>query len=244
MNTLKIYRPTDSARITQGWGENRACVRPNGSVFGVAKVCPPGSQSVYRQFGMDGHNGIDIATWTGEEIYHAAMFDGWWRSEVDARGGIGVDVVSYEPLFIPHPIPHYLINTAVPHVQDGVMGFTHFVKMRYWHLSKALGHERKHITVGSVIGLAGNTGVSSGPHLHFAPKWCLPDGRGVGNDNGYVGAFDPGPYYDHSVTAEKHAEYLRLERVPLSQAELKDMKERLTLARRLLLAINKKVNTI
>lgn len=240
MNTLKIYRPTDSARITQGWGENRACVRPNGSVFGVVKACPVGSQSVYHQFGMNGHNGIDIATWTGEEIYHAATFDGWWRSEVDARGGIGVDVVSYGPLFFPMPIPTELINTAIP--VEG--GFTHFVKMRYWHLSKALGHERKHITVGSVIGLAGNTGVSSGPHLHFAPKWCLPDGRGVGNNNGYAGAFDPGPYYDHSVTAEKHAEYLRLQRVPLSDAEAKDMLAQLSAARRLLLAINKKVNNI
>lgn len=240
METLKIYRPTDSSRITQGWGENRACERSNGSVFGVAKICPAGSQSVYRKYGMDGHNGYDIATWTGEEIYHAATFDGWWHSEVDARGGIGVDVVSYEPLFFPMPIPTELINTAVP--IEG--GFTHYVKMRYWHLSKALGNEGKRITIGSVIGLAGNTGVSSGPHLHFAPKWCLPDGRGVGNANGYVGAFDPGPYYDHTVTAEKHAEYLRLQRVPLSQTEVKDMLEQLTLARRLLLAINKKVNNI
>lgn len=240
MNTLKIYRPTDSARITQGWGENRACVRPNGTVFGTPNVCPPGSQSVYESMGMLGHSGVDIATWTGEEIYHAATFAGWWRSEVDARGGIGVDVVSYEPLFFSGAVPAEIRDTA--NVVAG--GFTHFVKMRYWHLSQALGHERKHITVGSVIGLAGNTGVSSGPHLHFAPKWCLPDGRGVGNDNGYVGAFDPGPYYNHSVTAEKHAEYLRLQRVPLSQSELKDMTEQLTLARRLLLAINKKVNNI
>ncbi len=240
MNTLKIYRPTDSARITQGWGENRACIRPNGTVFGTPTVCPVGSQSFYHSVGMKGHSGLDIATWTGEEVYHAATFDGWWRSEVDARGGIGVDVVSYEPLFFPGAVPAEIRDTAV--LVPG--GFNHYVKMRYWHLSKALGHERKHITVGSVVGLAGNTGVSSGPHLHFAPKWCLPDGRGVGDNNGYFGAFDPGPYYDHSVTAEKHAEYLRLQRVPLSQAEAKDMMEQLTLARRLLLAINKKVNNI
>lgn len=242
--TLQMFRPTISSRITQGWAENRACIDARGRIFGVGvgQKCP--GKSFYESLGMKGHSGVDIATWTGEEIYHAATFPGWWRSEVDSRGGIGVDVVSNEPLFFPVPIPTELINTAVPHEQDGKMGFTHHVKIRNWHLSKAVGHEGKQITVGSVVGLAGNTGASSGPHLHFAPKWCLKDGRGVGTSNGYAGAFDPTPYYLHGTTAADHAKYLRQQTVPLSPEELKDMMAQLSSARRLLLSINKLVHKI
>lgn len=237
--TLQIYRPVVSSKITQGWGENRACVWPNGKITGAARVCPTGSQSFYKSVGLNGHNGIDIGTWTGEEIYHAATFDGWWSSEVDSMGGIGVDVISYEPLFFPFPIPTHLINTAVPKTVDGVAGFEHYVKMRYWHLKAPLGSAKKRITVGTVIGLAGNTGASSGPHLHFAPKWCLQDGRGVGQTNGYAGAFDPIPYYNHDFTAKEHASFLNLEQVPLSETEVKDMKAQLNLAQKLLNMLRK-----
>lgn len=232
---LQIFRPVNSSKITQGWGENRACVWPNGKVTGTKTVCPVGSQSFYKSVGMLGHNGLDISAWTGEEIYHAATFPGWWQSEVDSMGGIGVDIVSNEPLFFDGVPPREIKATAK--LVDG--GFIHHVKMRYWHLSKAVGHERKAITVGSVIGLAGNTGASSGPHLHFAPKWCLADGRGVGNDNGYFGAFDPTPYYLHRVTAKDHATYMAKPPVPLSTDELKDLKAQLSLAQQLLLAVIK-----
>lgn len=248
MNTryqmLQMLRPTISSRITQGWGENRACVWPNGKITGTVRLCPLGSRSFYQSIGMKGHNGIDISTWTGEEIYHSATFPGWWRSEVDSSGGIGVDVVSNEPLFFKGSIPPGIKDTAIPHVQDGIPGFLHYVKIRNWHLSKAIGHEGKQVTVGSVIGLAGNTGASSGPHLHFAPKWCLKDGRGEGGDNGYAGAFDPTPYYVHGTTAADHATYMRQQAVPLSQHELKDMMAQLSTARQLLLAINKLVHKI
>lgn len=241
---LQMFRPMVSSTITQGWGENRACIGAGGKVFGVGtgKRCP--GQSVYESMGMRGHNGVDISAWVGEEIYHSATFPGWWRSEVDNAGGIGVDVVSNEPLFFPMPIPTELINTAVPHEQDGKLGFIHYVKIRNWHLSKAVGHEGKQITVGSVIGLAGNTGVSSGPHLHVAPKWCLQDGRGVGNSNGFAGAFDPGPYYIHKVTAVDHAKYMNQEPSPLSDAEVKDMLAQLSTARKVLLSITKLVHKI
>jgi len=241
---LQIFRPTLSKNITQGWAENRACIDNNGRIFGVAKGrrCP--GPSFYESVGMRGHNGLDIATITGEEVYHSATFPGWWRTEVDGAGGIGVDIVSNDPLFFAMPIPTEIINSAVPHEQDGIIGFTHHVKIRNWHLYAPIGHQGKQVTVGTVIGQAGNTGASSGPHLHFAPKWCLPDGRGVGQANGFTGAFDPTPYYSHSVTAKEHAEYLRKPVIPLSAVELKDMKESLNLIQRLLIEIQKLKNKI
>ncbi len=243
---LRIFRPTISKKITQGWAENRACVASNGSIFGIAagKKCP--GQSFYESIGMKGHNGLDISTLVGEDVYHAATFDGWWSTEVDGAGGIGVDVISNEPLFFPFPIPTELINTAVPHTQNGKVGFTHYVKMRYWHLHAPVGYSKKSITCGMTIGMAGNTGASSGPHLHFAPKWCLIDGRAVGNNNGYVGAFDPTPYYKHNFTALEHIKLLTPQNqvVPLSVVERKDMMESLNMAQRLLLELQKLINEI
>jgi hypothetical protein len=200
--------------------------------------------SFYESIGMKGHNGHDISAILGEEVYHAGTFNGWWRTEVDTAGGIGVDVVSNEPLFFPFPIPTELINTAVPHEQDGVNGFIHYVKMRYWHLYAPVGFEKKQVTCGTVVGQAGNTGASSNTHLHSAPKWCLKDGRGVASNNGYTGAFDPAPYYDHSVTAKDHSTWLQKEVIPLSKIEQKDMIESLGSARRLLLELQKLIHKI
>ena len=240
---LQIFRPLISKNLTQKFAENKACVDGYGRIYGVkaGQKCP---MSFYESIGMKGHSGIDISAILGEEVYHAGTFNGWWRTEVDTAGGIGVDVVSNEPLFFPFPIPTELINTAVPHEQDGVNGFIHYVKMRYWHLYAPVGFEKKQVTCGTVVGQAGNTGASSGTHLHFAPKWCLKDGRGVASNNGYTGAFDPAPYYDHSVTAKDHSTWLQKEVIPLSKIEQKDMIESLGSARRLLLELQKLIHKI
>lgn len=235
---LQIYRPLISKKISQHFGENKACLRADGSVYGVAHKCP--GMSFYESMGMKGHSGIDIPAWLGEEVYHAATFDGWFSAESDLDGGLGVDVISNEPIFFAMPIPTELIPTAVP--VEG--GFTHHVKMRYWHLKMPIGHNKKQIKCGMVIGLAGNTGASSGVHLHFAPKWCLPDGRGVGQSNGYVGAFDPTPYYNHEVTAADHAKYMNMPTVPLSPVEQKDIQAQLGIARQLLLSLQKLIHKI
>ena len=241
MIKLQIFRPLISKKISQPFGENKACVHnTTGKIFGTNSTCPANSQSFYKSVGMDGHSGIDIPAIIGEDVYHAATYPGWIRTEIDNMGGIGVDVVSNEPLFFASPIPTELINTAVP--VDG--GFTHYVKMRYHHLSKAIGHDGKQVTCSTVVGLAGNTGASSGPHLHFAPKWCLQDGRGVGQANGYFGAFDPKPYYNHEILAADHAKYMNTPVVPLSQVEQKDVLAQLSMAKQLLLGLQKLIHKI
>jgi hypothetical protein len=241
--TLQIFRPLISKNLTQKFGENKACIDAKGRIFGTKSTCPHG-QSFYESIGMKGHNGHDIAAIIGENVYHAATFSGWVSNEIDSEGGIGVDVVSNEPLFFPTPIPTELINSAVPCTQDGVAGFTHYVKMRYWHLKTGIGANKKQVTCGTIVGLAGSTGASSGPHLHFAPKWCLPDGRGVGTDNGYAGAFDPAPYYNHEVLVADHAKFMNTSVVPLSTVEQKDVLAQLSVAKLMLLALQKLVHTI
>lgn len=236
--TLQIFRPLLSSNLTQKFGENRACINSKGVIYGTKTTCPSG-QSFYQSLGMKGHSGNDISAIMGEEVYHSATFDGWIKNERDSEGGIGVDVVSNEPIFFPFPIPQELYQTAMPHEQNGKFGFLHYVKMRYWHLKSGVGADKKQVTCGTVIGLAGNTGASSGPHLHFAPKWCAKDGKGVASNNGYTGAFDPNPYYNHNVTAKDHAKYMNVSVVPLSAIERKDINEQLDLAKRLLLKLRK-----
>lgn len=238
--TLQIFRPLLSSNLTQKFAENRACINSKGVIYGTKTTCPSG-KSFYESIGMKGHNGNDISAIMGEEVYHSATFDGWLYHDRDEAGGIGVDVVSNEPIFFAFPIPPELYQTATPHEQNGKFGFLHYIKIRNWHLSQAVGAEKKQVTCGTVVGLAGNTGASSGTHLHFAPKWCDKDGKGVASNNGYTGAFDPNPYYNHNVTAKDHAKYMNMATVPLSAIERKDINEQLDLAKRLLLELRKLV---
>ena len=93
-------------------------------------------------------------------------------------------------------------ETALYSVDDGVVvkatalgdyGTTIVVehswgKSYYGHLSKLLAPEGKEVEKGSLLGLSGNTGLSTGPHLHFGVKMNQNDSQ-----NGYYGKTDPLP---------------------------------------------------
>ncbi|MBA3723696.1 MAG: M23 family metallopeptidase [Candidatus Levybacteria bacterium] len=59
----------------------------------------------------------------------------------------------------------------------------------YGHLSKMVVEQGKKVTRGEVIALSGNTGESTGPHLHFGIKPVSND-----TQNGYYGKVDPLPF--------------------------------------------------
>lgn len=84
------------------------------------------------------HNGIDIKVNRGDTIY--AAFDGKVRITAYQRKGYG----------------HYVV---VRH-HNGI-------ETLYAHLSKKLVGANDNVKAGDPIGLGGNTGRSSGPHLHF-----------------------------------------------------------------------------
>ena len=92
---------------------------------------------IYKRFGKPGHNGVDFGCPVGTEVRAAA--DGRVKK-------IGVEPDGYG---------NYL---ALAH--DG------FVTL-YAHLSRVVVSVGEFVTVGGLIAYSGDTGFSTGPHLHF-----------------------------------------------------------------------------
>lgn len=89
------------------------------------------------------HKGIDLKVYIGDTIRSA--FSGKVRMVKYERGGYGKYIV----------IRH-----------------TNGLETIYGHLSKQLVEENQVVRAGEVIGLGGNTGRSTGSHLHFETRLC------------------------------------------------------------------------
>lgn len=89
------------------------------------------------------HKGLDIKVYIGDTI--RAAFSGKVRIVRYERGGYGKYIV----------IRH---NNGLETI--------------YGHLSKQLVEENQEVRSGEVIGLGGNTGRSTGSHLHFETRFC------------------------------------------------------------------------
>lgn len=110
-------------------------------------------------FGTNGHAGIDWGCREGTPIY--ASHDGTVETiSMDSSRGEGM-------------------------VLKGEDGIT-----LYWHFSVPLvSHAGEEVKRGQKIGLSGNTGLSTGPHLHFEYR---PTNES--RTNGFYGAVDPTPF--------------------------------------------------
>ena len=119
---MSIRVPLDNPRITQGFGVNAA---------------------YYKQFGQNGHNGIDYGAPTGTPIFAAQSgtvhFEGWGANNGWLGGVAGIAVL----------IDHGDFYTG------------------YAHLNSTLISRGQKVTKGQLIGYVGATGTATGPHLHF-----------------------------------------------------------------------------
>ena len=114
----------------------------------IAPICPvPGSYHISSAYGRRTdpvygrtafHEGIDFAMPTGNSVYSTA--DGVVEKVRHAFFGYGNSVV-------------------VNH------GFGY--KTRYAHMKEISVHEGDTVKMGTFLGLSGNTGKSTGPHLHY-----------------------------------------------------------------------------
>ena len=141
---------------------------------------------IYKDMGMIGHNGIDIWATDGTPVY--AAHDGIVSfASYDSNGGLGVVLLTKEPF---------------EYVVEGEVRSSYF-KSIYWHLKEgsikvALDQD---IKAGDLLGLADNTGVSNGNHLHFGLKPCAKGENkwtwmNSEQDNGYFGAIDPAQFWN------------------------------------------------
>lgn len=99
----------------------------------------PIANATYTQ-GIHGYNGIDLGAPVGTEVFAAASGKVIVSKQGGYNGGYGTYIV----------IEH----------DNGTQTL-------YGHLSKALVSVDDEVTKGQNIGLSGNTGKSTGPHLHF-----------------------------------------------------------------------------
>jgi murein DD-endopeptidase MepM/ murein hydrolase activator NlpD len=123
----------------------------------------------YKRYGLVGHNGIDLRT--------RYIDSPLGRRNVNAAANGVVEAVRYD-------IDGYGIHVRLRH-DDGSMTI-------YAHLTKPYVSKGQRIGVGARLGLSGNTGFSSGPHLHFEYR---PPGWEKNRLNGFGGAADPRMFF-------------------------------------------------
>jgi len=121
--------------------------------------------SVYKQFGLKGHNGIDFTHPQREKTVGTPVYSvSEGKASVVNQGSKGYGL--------------YVRITNDKH------------EFTYAHLSKAFVGNGANVKVGDKLGDMGNTGFSSGPHLHFGIRE-VENGKIKNYDNGYKGAIDP-----------------------------------------------------
>ena len=106
-------------------------------VFPLQKTYVTSNYGYRKKFGRN-HKGIDLKACQGDTVY--AAFDGRIRLTKYNKGGYGYYIV----------IRHSFC-----------------VETLYAHLSKILVERNQIVKAGEPIALSGNTGRSTGPHLHF-----------------------------------------------------------------------------
>jgi murein DD-endopeptidase MepM/ murein hydrolase activator NlpD len=115
---------------------------------------------IYSQFGYLGHNGLDFGIPEGTPVF--APHDGTITVKDEGTQGYGLSVI----------------------IDDGKR------RSLLAHLSQATVMSGQWISQGDPVGKSGNTGMSSGPHLHWTFK-LLKNGVVQNKNNGYDGAMDP-----------------------------------------------------
>jgi murein DD-endopeptidase MepM/ murein hydrolase activator NlpD len=134
---------------------------PGTSVGGIISQAFGENPQAYKRFGQAGHNGIDYAVPVGTPVMAAA--DGIVKKAEFDKNGYGNFVL----------------------ILHGT-GYT-----LYGHLSKILVDVLQLVNVGEVIGYSGNTGNSTGAHLHFELR--IPEEKSKDYPQGAV---DPSPFFE------------------------------------------------
>lgn len=137
---------------TEGWESDRVnpyknAIIPNTKDLDVSKYCMPVPGIITSRYGYRPrfrrvHKGIDLRLSVGDTV--KAAFSGKVRITKYERGGYGFYVV---------------------------LRHDNGMETVYGHLSRFLVKPDQRVEVGQPIALGGNTGHSTGPHLHFETRF-------------------------------------------------------------------------
>ncbi len=153
----------------------------------------PNQTKVYSKFGYRHrrrHMGVDLPLDMGKPVY--AAFDGKVR--------------------IAHRYKAYGNLVIIRH-ENGLETF-------YGHLSKILVKEDEWVSAGSIIGLGGSTGRSTGPHLHFETRY-----KGYAFDPEWLIDFESGTLRHRVFVLKKKYLNASSRYVPESEQEEIDIEE-------------------
>ena len=186
--TIKEDMESPASELYANWDNryaHRATKLPETYRIDVRHFCmPTTSRVITSNFGSrwgGQHKGLDIKVYIGDTIRSA--FSGKVRIVRYEGGGYGKYIV----------IRH---NNGLETI--------------YGHLSKQLVKENQEVRAGEVIGLGGNTGRSTGSHLHFETRLCgvalnpalMFDFREQDVTGDYY-AFNKATYDSESITATR-----------------------------------------
>ncbi|MGI0487752.1 peptidoglycan DD-metalloendopeptidase family protein [Pantanalinema rosaneae CENA516] len=162
------YQPTTNQPPGQMILPPPGGVSSTGLIYPLASPAPITSPFGWRIHPISGdsrlHKGVDYGAPTGTPILAAA------RGRVDLAGELS----------------GYGSTVVIRHNNDTL-------ETLYAHMSQILVKEGQWVEQGTVIGLVGSTGYSTGPHLHFEVIQSTPDG--------WV-AIDPVPQIDRSIALQ------------------------------------------
>ena len=119
--------------------------------------------SMYKKFGWKGHNGIDFACPSGTNLISCC--NGKVIQAYNDAKGWGNHIYIYDE--------------------------SQMVIFLYAHLKEIKVKVGQRISVGKLIGLSGNTGNSTGAHLHLGIYKTNTHGYKIDLGNGYGGAINP-----------------------------------------------------
>lgn len=121
------------------------------------------NKSMYEKYGLDGHEGIDFVLENTPII----------RSPIS--GIVTLDINK--------PRNNYGIYLAIDDVKQGV-------RVYLCHMKYTKVELNQRVIVGAFLGEMGNTGFTTGPHVHL--MLCrIREGKIIDTDNGYKGMIDP-----------------------------------------------------
>lgn len=161
--------PSTQAYYNRTLRQGQLSPRNTGLLFPLTIPAPITSLFGWRIHPITGdrrfHTGTDLGAPTGTPVLAAYTGN---VAIADFLGGYGLTVV----------LEHELTKSASEKALDTPQ------QTLYGHLSETFVKPGERVEQGTVIGLVGSTGNSTGPHLHFETRYLTPDGW-VASDPGF-----------------------------------------------------------